>query len=132
MKLYLTLLVPLLFLFASCQKNQYVDVVENRTIIVNIPASSWSTKNLGKNYFATIDMPEITNEFNERGGVLVYLTFGNRTYEKLPQVSNGVSYRFTSSPGRIDLELESSDPGTTITPPGQTITAKIILVESQF
>ncbi|WP_207535548.1 hypothetical protein [Desertivirga arenae] len=132
MKLYLTLLAPLLLLFSACQKNEYVDVIDNRTIIVNVPATSWTSTNGGKSYFATVDMPEITNEFNERGGVLVYLTFGNRTYEKLPQVSNGVSYRFTSSPGHIDLGLESSDPGVTISPPGQTITAKIILVESQF
>lgn len=132
MKLYLALLVPLLLFFSSCQKNEYIDVVENRTIIVNIPASSWRSDNGGRSFFATVDMPEVTNEFNERGGVLVYLTFGNRTYEQLPQVYKGISYRFTSSPGRIDLELERAEGNLTIEPPAQTITAKIILVESQF
>lgn len=78
-------------------------------------------------------MPEITNDFNERGGVLVYLSFGSRTYEQLPEVYSGISYTFTTSPGVIEVELESSDgPNTVISPPGQTVIAKIVLLESQF
>ena len=133
MKVLFFLLLPLTIFFSSCQKNEYAETaIPNRTIIVNLASGTWRTSDAGKSYVAGINMPEITNDFNERGGVLVYLSFGNQTYEQLPEVYKGVSYSYTTSPGRLEIELQSSDGTTVINPPTQTVTAKIVLLESQF
>jgi hypothetical protein len=132
MKRILTLLMPLALLFSSCQKNEYIEAVPNRTIIVNIAPTAWRTTDGGRNYSTSLNMPEITNDFNERGGVLLYLSFGERTYEQLPEVYNGIAYGFTTSPGQINLEMQDADDNAVIPAPVQTITAKIVLVESEY
>jgi len=131
MKLLLTLFLPLSILFSACQKNEYFEV-PNRTIVLNIAPTQWRTADGGKNYSCSLSMPEITDDFNERGGVLLYLSFGNRTYEQLPEVYDGIAYGYTTSPGQIELELQSSSGTGTINPPSQTITAKVVLVESRY
>ncbi len=77
-------------------------------------------------------MPEISDTFNARGGILTYLAFEPRTYEQLPQVYNGISYTWISRPGEIVIEIENSDGLGTVIPPSAMITAKIILVESDY
>lgn len=132
MKIFLTLLMPLALLFSSCQKNEYFEVTPNRTIIVDIAPTAWRTSDGGRNFITTLSMPEITNDFNERAAVLVYLSFGERTYEQLPEVYNGIAYGFTTSPGKINLELQQADGVSLVPVPNQVVTAKIVLVESQF
>ncbi|WP_207428306.1 hypothetical protein [Pedobacter sp. SYSU D00535] len=130
MKKIFALLLPLMVLLASCQKNQYI--IPNRTIIVDLGPNRWIASNGGRNYTAEIDMPEITDDFNERGGVLAYVSFGDRTYEQLPQVYNGVSYSYVTRPGQLVIELQSSDGTTVINRPGGEVTVKIVLVESEY
>lgn len=130
MKYVLAFLFPLLLSLQACQKNQYV--VANRTIIINVAPNSWVGSNGGRNYTSQINMPEINNEFNERGGVLAYVSFGNQTYEQLPQVYDGISYTYVTRPGQLILELQSSNGTNTINPPGQTVTLKVILLESEY
>lgn len=80
-------------------------------------------------FFASIQMPEIDNYFNDYGGVLVYISFDNETYEQIPQVYNGVSYSYLTRSGQIVLEIQSSDGTGVVTPPG-TVKLKIILIAS--
>ena len=130
MKKFFAFLLPVILFVSACQKNEYI--VPNRTIIVNLSPSRWIPSNSGQNYTATIDLPELTNEFNERGGVLAYVSFGNQSYEQLPEVYGGISYSYLARPGQLLIELQSSNGSGTINPPSQTVTVKVILVESNY
>ncbi len=128
MKRYTYLLVlPLLLLFASCEKKQYV--VPNRTVVTNIGAGNWISTNGGRTYTTGIDMPEIDGYFNEYGAVLVYASFGNNVYEQIPEVYDGIAYSFTHRVGQVTIEIQSSNGTSVITPPG-AVKIKVVLVES--
>jgi hypothetical protein len=118
--------LSLVILAAGCKKEM---IVPNRTIITTLNSGSWIQNNGGRTYTAAIDMPEIDNYFNDHGGVLVYISFDNGTYEQVPQVYNGVSYSYITRTGQIVMEIQSSDGIGTVTPPG-TVKVKIVLIES--
>lgn len=127
MKKFIIPLFLIMFSLASCTKEY---VVPNRTIITELRAADWvNVSNQGRNFYAEIDMPEIDEYVNEHHGVLLYISFGDRAYEQVPQVYNGVSYSYYTRPGQIVLELQSSDGVATVTPPG-SMTVKIVLIES--
>ncbi|HEY1010159.1 MAG TPA: hypothetical protein VGE58_08620, partial [Daejeonella sp.] len=60
--------LSLVLVAAGCKKEM---VVPNRTIITTLNSGSWVPNDGGRTYTAAIDMPEIDDYFNERGGVLV-------------------------------------------------------------
>ncbi|WP_423148453.1 hypothetical protein [Rubrolithibacter danxiaensis] len=125
--LYLIML-PVILLVASCQKTEYV--VPNRTILTTIQPGSWISSNNGRTSKAAISVPEINTDFNEYGGVLVFISFGTVEYEAIPQVYNGISYRYTTAPLQIVITIENSDGLGTVLPPGDPMDVKIILVDS--
>ncbi|MGV8880434.1 MAG: hypothetical protein ACOH2A_15560 [Sphingobacteriaceae bacterium] len=130
MKKKLTLfLLPLLFLIASCKKTENV-VTPNRTVLVDVKAGEWTSENGGKTFSANIQMPEITTDFNNYGGVLVYISFDNQVYEQIPQVYNGITYSYTMEPGNIDIDIQSALGDEVISPPGQKIKVKVVLIDS--
>ena len=126
MRRFIIPLFLILFAVSGCTKEY---VVPNRTIITELSGSDWRSNNQGRSFAAEIDMPEIDDYVNEHHGVLVYISFGDRTYEQVPQVYNGVSYSYYTAPGKMVLELQSSDGISTVNPPG-SMTVKIVLVES--
>jgi hypothetical protein len=125
-KSILLLALFVLVMGSSCKKEQ---IVPNRTIITTLSSGNWIKLNGGKSYTASINMPEIDNYFNDYGGVLVYVSFENGTYEQIPQVYNGVSYSYLTRSGQIVIEIQSSDGLAVISPPG-SIKVKIVLIES--
>lgn len=125
-KSLLAICLLLILASAGCKKDQ---LVPNRTIITNLSSGNWIPVNGGRTYTASIEMPEINNYFNDYGGVLVYISFENGTYEQIPQVYNGVSYSYITRTGQIVLEIQSADGVGTVTPPG-SIKVKIILIDS--
>lgn len=118
--------LALIVLAAGCKKEM---IVPNRTIITTLNTGNWIRLDGGRTYTASIDMPEIDNYFNDHGGVLVYISFDNGTYEQVPQTYNGVSYSYVTRAGQIVMEIQSSDGTGTVTPPG-TVKVKIVLIES--
>lgn len=128
MKKILLLCLPVILLINSCKKEY---ITPNRTIIVNLSSGQWVPLNGGRSYTTAINVPELDDYMNERGGVLVYLSFGDRTYEQIPQLYNGDSYSYVTRPGQIVLEVQEYDGlGTVSPPPGMTV--KIVLMESDF
>jgi hypothetical protein len=111
---------------AACKKEQ---IVPNRTIITTLNSGNWIKLDGGRTYTSSINMPEINNYFNDYGGVLVYVSFENGTYEQIPQVYNGVSYSYLTRAGQIVIEIQSSDGQAVISPPG-SVKVKIVLIES--
>ncbi len=118
--------LTLVIFIAGCKKEM---IVPNRTIITTLNSGNWVQNNGGRTYTAAINMPEIDNYFNDHGGILVYISFENGTYEQVPQVYNGVSYSYLTRTGQIVLEIQSSDGLGTVTPPG-TVKVKIVLIDS--
>src|SRR5690606_19304502 len=82
MKKIILMLLPALLLLGSCQKTY---LVPNKTIIVDLPSRNWTLANDARSYTSYIDMPELDRYTNEQGAVLVYLSFGEETYEQIPQ-----------------------------------------------
>ncbi|MBC7912519.1 MAG: hypothetical protein H7Y07_00210 [Pyrinomonadaceae bacterium] len=128
MKRLIILLLPVLLVLSSCKKEY---ITPNKTIVLNLSSGSWIPLNGGMSYTVALSVPEIDNYMNERGGVLVYLSFGDNTYEQIPQVYNGDAYSFVTRPGQIVLEAQSYD-GQGIIPRPVNMTVKIILIESDF
>jgi hypothetical protein len=116
-----------IFLLGSGCKKEYI--VPNRTIFATLNPGNWIKLNGGRNYTASINMPEIDKNFNDYGGVLVYISFDSGIYEQIPQVYNGVSYSYLTRSGQIVLEIQSSDGIGTVTPPG-SVKVKIVLIQS--
>lgn len=128
MKLFYLLLLPLVLVVSSCKKEY---IIPNQTIIVDLSSASWIPRNGGRSYTSTISVPELDDYVNERGGVLVYLSFGDRTYEQIPQVYNGDAFSYITRPGEIVLEVQENDGLGAVSRPGNT-TVKIILIESDY
>lgn len=116
-----------IFLLGSGCKKEYI--VPNRTIFATLNPGNWTKLNGGRSYTASINMPEIDKNFNDYGGVLVYISFDSGIYEQIPQVYNGVSYSYLTRSGQIVLEIQSSDGIGTVTPPG-SVKVKIVLIQS--
>jgi hypothetical protein len=129
MKRYLLLLLPFLITIQSCKKTEII--IPNRTIVVNLTSGSWVPLNGGKSYTTAINVFELNDFMHERGGTLVYLSFGSRTYEQIPQVYDGDSYSYVTRSGQVVLEVQRADAFGVVTPPG-SMTVKIILINSDF
>jgi hypothetical protein len=128
-KILFLLLIGGGLLVASCTK-QYNQVVPNQTVYSDIPSSSWTTTDTGKNYTVTINTPEIDQFFTDHGGINVYFTFnGGQQYEQIPEVYNNVSFTYTYTAGGVTLYAQSGLGNATISAP-DSLTAKIVLVPS--
>lgn len=83
----------LIFLgLTSCNKQEIIKGVEFESILINVPQKSWNyTNDDSNNYFyATVDMPEITEYAFDNGLIKVYRTYNfdtnNPTQIELPYV----------------------------------------------
>ena len=113
---------------SSCKKT-YITPNPNRTIIYDVPVSSWVLSDDGKSYFSVLDdLPEIDNYLNENGGVLVYFNFDKGVYEQIPYTYNGVSYSYTHETGNIVIYAQTSNGVTPVKP--NALKVKILLIDS--
>ena len=113
---------------SSCKKT-YITPNPNRTIIYDVPVSSWVLSDDGKSYFSVLDdLPEIDSYLNENGGVLVYFNFDKGVYEQIPYTYNGVSYSYTHETGNIVIYAQTSNGVTPVKP--NALKVKILLIDS--
>lgn len=129
MKKLLLLLGVLTFIFASCKK-EYIPVQDTtpQTILFNVPSDSWSSNDGGVTYYNSLDVPEITSDFNQNGEVSVYISFGNGTFEQIPEVYNDMSLSFTHNVG--DVTVYAQDLTHAGMPAPSNATIKIVLTEA--
>lgn len=130
-RLFLLLSLPL-FIFSSCKKEvtEVKQVDQAFSAVYTINPSDWKTSNAGKSYSVEFDVPELDNTMYQNGAVLVYLSFsGTSYYEALPQVFDGITYGAVHGSGYVNVDMSAIDGGT-ITPPGQPVSAKIILIDA--
>ncbi len=114
---------------SSCKKT-YITPNPNRTIIYDVPTSSWVLSSDGKSYYAILDdLPEIDSYFNENGGVLIYFNFNQGVYEQAPYTFNNVAYSYTHETGNIVLYAQTPNGVTPVLPDAMKV--KIILIDSE-
>lgn len=129
MKRLLTLMIPLMLLMAACEKSQYLP---NRTIVTDVRSGNWINNGNGTNYSAAIDLPELDNYLQDRGGILVYASFDDRvTYEQVPQVYDGIAYSYVARRGQVRIDIQGSNGTEHIIPPS-FMTVKIVLIDSDY
>ncbi|HRN55473.1 MAG TPA: hypothetical protein PLL71_03430 [Agriterribacter sp.] len=130
-RLFLLSALPL-FIFSSCKKEvtQVQQVDQAFSAVYDIAPGSWTTTNSGLSYSAELNVPELDNVIYQNGAVLVYLSFsGTSYYEALPQVFDGITYGAIHGNGYISIDISALS-GNPIDPPGQTVSAKIILIDA--
>ncbi len=125
MKKILTLICCTIVLAATSCKKEYVTTSPSATTIFDTtPAFAQDPDDLTR-YSTTLSVPEITDYYTNHGAVLVYLE-DNGTFEQLPDVYGGVSYRFVYETGKLYIDAQSSD-GTLPAKPNP-LKVKIVLV----
>jgi len=128
---FLLLALPL-FIFSSCKKEvtEVKQVDQAFSAVYTINPSDWKTTNNGTSYTADLEVPELDNIIYENGAVLVYLSFnGTDYYEALPQVFDGIAYGAIHSDGFVGIDISALS-GNAVTPPGQAVSAKIVLIDA--
>jgi hypothetical protein len=130
MKKILTILfVAVIAIGLSSCKKTYITPNPNRTIIYDVPVSSWVLSDDGRSYYSVMDdLPEIDSYFNENGGVLIYFNFNQGVYEQAPYTFNNVAYSYTHETGTIVLYAQTPNGVTPIKPDAMKV--KIILIDS--
>ena len=119
-------------IFASCKKEitKVEQVNQAFSAVYNISPGSWVTNDGGYSYTAELDVPEIDNVLYQNGAVLVYLSFsGTSYYEALPEVFDGITYGAIHAPGYVGVDISALS-GATINPPGQNVSAKVVLIDA--
>lgn len=132
MKKSLFLLISAILIFSSCKKEvtQVEKVDQAYSAVYTIQPGDWTTANSGLSYTADLNVPELDNIIYQNGAVLVYLSFsGTSYYEALPEVFDGITYGAIHSPGYVGIDI-SDISGQAINPPGQTISAKVVLIDA--
>ncbi|HRQ49501.1 MAG TPA: hypothetical protein PLR74_03140 [Agriterribacter sp.] len=130
-RLFLLSALPL-FIFSSCKKEvtQVQQVDQAFSAVYDIAPGSWTTTNSGLSYSVELNVAELDNVIYQNGAVLVYLSFsGTSYYEALPQVFDGITYGAIHGNGYISIDISALS-GNPIDPPGQTVSAKIILIDA--
>jgi hypothetical protein len=128
----LLILCTLTLGLSSCKKEVLVAEPSNRTILLDILAKEWKTKDNGLTYYRDISVPENNANFNNRGHIVVAMSFEKiDVFEGLPQVYQGLSYTFTSEPGYVTLYLRRVD-GQASAQPTFDSTAKITLIDAEL
>ena len=90
----------------------------------------WSSNDYGVTYSVSLNVPEITNGFNETGEVMVYISYGNDVYEQIPETYGTTSYSFTHSPGNVSIYAQDLNQRSMFAP--DVATVKIVLVDSNY
>lgn len=87
-------------------------------------------------YFTTLDIPELTQQIDLNGGVVVYLSFDdpastNPVYEAMPEVINGVAYGVLHSTGSVTIDLREAYGGDLTSGIKAPTLIKVVLLDAQ-
>lgn len=132
MKRFILLLVLPVVIFSSCTKEitEVQKVDQAFSAVYDIAPGDWASSDNGISYAAELDVPELNNTVYQNGAVLVYLSFsGTNYYEALPQVFDGITYGAIHGDGYISVDMSALS-GNPINPPGQTVVAKVVLIDA--
>ncbi len=125
--------------FSGCTKTTVQQVNQVFSAVYTVQANQWASANDPDGtlfYYTSLSVPELSQNIDLNGGVLVYLSFddpssANPTYEALPEVIDGVAYGAIHTTGTVTIDLRAAD-GTNAPGPitGPTM-IKVILMDAQ-
>jgi hypothetical protein len=120
----------------SCKKDNIInETTPNRTFVYTIKPADWELNSNGYNYTATLDIKEIDNITLDDEGVLVYLShpINSSSYIQVPFTYDVKAYSYELYNGGIKIDIQSSDDQKTDpVKPTTTMTAKIVVIPSNF
>jgi hypothetical protein len=126
MKKILTLICCTIVLAATSCKKEYVTTSPSATTIFDTTPAFVLDNTTVHGYTTTLAVPEITDYYNNHGAVLVYLD-DSGTYEQLPDVYDGITYRFVYAKGTLYIDAQNADGSLpSVAPP--PLKLKIVLV----
>lgn len=124
MKKILTLICCTIVLAATSCKKEYVTTSPSATTIFDTLPAFVANSDVG-GYTSTLAVPEITDYYDKHGAVLVYLD-NDGTYEQLPNVYGGVTFRAEYGNGVLYIDAQNSDGTVPAKPDPRKV--KIVLV----
>ncbi len=113
--------------FSSCVKQS---LNQASSAVYTVRSSDWVTTNGSVSYSVVLPVPELTNSILQNGAVDVYISFDNGVnYETVPEVYQGIAYGSVQQYQTVIVDLHALNGGT-ITAPGGTILAKVVLINA--
>jgi hypothetical protein len=123
--------------FSGCTKTTVQQVNQVFSAIYTVQANQWASGNdPNVFYYTTLSIPELTQDIDLNGGVLVYLSFDDPTstdptYEAMPEVINGVAYGAIHTTGSITVDLRAADGSNAPGPITGPTMIKVVLMDAQ-
>ncbi|HEY6899956.1 MAG TPA: hypothetical protein VI233_04910 [Puia sp.] len=115
----------------SCKKEITQVVDQGFSAVYSAKPSDWKGDGTGKYYSAEFPMKELDQIIQDNGAVNVYISFDNgKTYEAVPEVVANVAYGSYHYTGVVGVDLSPADNTGTITPPGQNLLVKVVLLDA--
>ncbi|QHS55664.1 hypothetical protein GWR56_08975 [Mucilaginibacter sp. 14171R-50] len=118
---------------ASCKKETVIGPSNNFTVVKTVNASDWSDFD-ANTLSVDLNVPQLDNDYNESGAVLVYISYDNNTHdapwEQIPETFDGEAFSFTHNPGHVTLYKQRSS-GSGAPNDTDRIFVKIVLIDSQ-
>jgi hypothetical protein len=123
--------------FTGCTKTTVQQVDQVFSAVYTVQANQWASGNdPNLFYYTSLAVPELTQNIDLNGGVLVYLSFDDPTstdptYEAMPEVINGVAYGAIHTTGSITVDLRAADGSNAPGPITSPTMIKVILMDAQ-
>ena len=119
---------------ASCKKDTIINqTTPNRTIVLNVAASSWTLSSDGYTYYTNLNVPEIDDISINDEAVLVYISFDNgASYLQMPFVYDVDAYSTVISKGKVEIDIQSADfQKTAPVKPTKNAKVKVVLIAAE-
>jgi hypothetical protein len=125
--------------FSECTKTTVQQVNQVFSAVYTVQANQWASGNDPDGtlfYYTSLSVPELTQNIDLNGGVLIYLSFddpssANPTYEALPEVINGVAYGAIHTSGTVTVDLRDASGSNAPGPITGPTMIKVILMDAQ-
>jgi hypothetical protein len=125
---------------SGCTKTTVNQVNQVYSAVYTVAANQWvQGTDPGPNgatyYYTTLSVPELTQDIDVNGGVLLYLSFDGAsatdpTYEALPEVINGVAYGAVHTTGNVTIDLRAADGSNAPGPITGPTLVKVVLLKA--
>jgi hypothetical protein len=124
--------------FSGCTKTTVNQVNQVYSAVYTVAANQWAAgqdPDGTKFYYTSLSIPELTQNIDLNGGVVIYLSFDdpsntNPVYEALPEVINGVAYGAIHTTGMVTIDLRAADGSNAPGPITGPTMVKVVLMDA--
>jgi hypothetical protein len=102
----------------ACTKHVTQVVDQGFSAVYTVHASDFKTTDGGVTYTVNLNVPEVTQNIVDNGGVMVYLSLdGGASYEALPEFFQTIAYGTYHQVGSVSVDLTAANHTDVITAP---------------